>query len=85
MKDFWFRFLASVNRLSVIDARRCLRSIKFKGVSSDLMQRGQNKSNNFLIEHNYEIEITKFSNTLTKSLEDNIRNILAPRRSHISA
>ena len=32
-----------------------------------------------------EIGITKFSDVLTKSLEDNLRKKLDPRRSHINA
>ena len=38
----------------------------------------------FEIEYDYEIEISKFSDALTKSLEDNLRKKLAPRRSHFS-
>ena len=49
-----------------------------------LNEKNENERNNFAIECDYEIEITKFSNTLTKSLEDNLRKKLAPRRSHIN-
>ena len=37
------------------------------------MRRRKNERNSFAIEHGYEIEITKFSDVLTKSLEGNLR------------
>ena len=46
------------------------------------MWRRQNEIKIFEIEHDYEIKITKFSDTLTKSLEENLRKKLAPWRSH---
>ena len=48
------------------------------------MRRRQNEIKIFEIEHVYEIEITKSSEMLTKSLGDNLRKKLAPRKSQIN-
>ena len=57
---------------------------KFKETQIELMRRRQNKIKIFEIEWDYEIEIIKFSNMLTKSLEDNLRKKLCPRQSRIN-
>ena len=38
-----------------------------------------------MIEHDYEIESTKFSDVLTKNLEDGLRKQSASRRNHVNA
>ena len=58
------------------------RNKKFKATPIELMRRRKNEIKIFEIEHDYKIEITKFSEMLTKSLEDNLRKKLASRRNH---
>ena len=58
-----------VTRSSAVESDWWCRSMKFKGMSTDLTRRTQNERNNFEIEHDNEIEITKFAGILCKSLE----------------
>ena len=58
--------------------------MKFKGMLNALMRRRQNETNNFETEHDYEIEVTKFTDILSKRLEGDFRKQHAPRRSHIN-
>ena len=84
-KDFWFCLLATTTRSSVVDTYRWYRNMKFKGATNALMRRRQCETNNFETECDYEIEVTKLTGMLSKSLEDDVRKQHAPRHSHISA
>ena len=52
--------------------------------SMELIRRRLKEVKIFEIEHDYEIEISKFSDMLTKGLEDNLRKQLTPRRIHVN-
>ena len=56
---------------------------KVKTTLIKLMRRRQNEVKLFEIECDYNIEINKFSDTLTKILDDNIRKQLDPWRGHV--
>ena len=48
-------------------------NMEFKEKSTYFTGRRKNEKNNNLIEHDYEIEITMFSDVLTNILEENLR------------
>ena len=51
----------------------CAEKKTHKATPIEEMRRRNNEMQMFEIEHDYEIEISKFSDTLTKSLEENLR------------
>ena len=65
MKDCWFHLLNTVSILSIVDFHRWHRKTKYKVTPIELIRRRKNKIKTFEIECDYEIEITKFSGTLT--------------------
>ena len=45
----------------------------------------KNEINNFVIKCDYEIKFTKFSDMLTKNLEENLKKQLSSQQSHINS
>ena len=83
-KDYWFRLSETVTRLCVVDMRQWHRSMNLKGAPNALARSRQCETNNFETEHDHEIEVTKFTDMLCKTLEDNFRKHHDPQRSHIN-
>ena len=83
-KDLWFRLMTTVTGSYGVDACRWCRSIEFKEISNALLRRRKIETNNFEAEHDYEIEVTKFTDMLRKSLDDDVRKKYTPRLSHIN-
>ena len=77
-KDLWSLLLTTTSGLSVADVHRCCRNYDFKKTPMEAIRRRSNEMKSFEIEHDFEIKITKFSDMLTKSLEENLRKQLAP-------
>ena len=76
--------LTNASGLSAVDIYVWRRKKKHKETSIEAIRRRNDEIQIFEIECDYEIEISKFSDALTKSLEDNLRKKLAPQRSHVS-
>ena len=72
-KDYWFSFSTNASGLTITDTHWWHRNKKFKATPIELIRRRQNEIKIFEIECDYEIEITKFSDVLTKGLKDDLR------------